>query len=49
MATYLIDENLPLLPFWDNDQFIHISTFSGINSHTDIWQYALEKELTIVT
>lgn len=49
MITYLIDENMPFLPFWSRDKFVHVNDIPFIHSDTDIWKYALENHLTIIT
>lgn len=48
MPGYIIDENLPVLPFWKGDDFIHASRFT-FTSDTQIWQFAIEQEMTIIT
>ncbi len=47
--TYLIDENMPFLPFWNREQFVHVNEISSIHSDTDIWEYAIKNHLTIIT
>lgn len=47
--TYLIDENMPFLPFWNRDRFVHVNDIPSIHSDTDIWEYALKNRLTIIT
>ena len=49
MITYLIDENMPFLPFWNSERFIHVTDLPLINLDTDIWEYALKNELIIIT
>jgi|SRR5665647_1147122 len=49
MITYLIDENMPLLPFWNKESFIHVIDLPFINLDSDIWDYALKNRLVIVT
>ena len=49
MATYLIDENMPHLTIWKNNRFIHVIDLPFINSDSDIWHYAMESNLVIIT
>ena len=50
MRVYILDENLPTgVPFWNNEKFVHVSSLAGIESDTDIWQYAMKANLIIVT
>ena len=49
MITYLIDENMPLLPFWDTQRFVHVTDIPSIHTDTDIWEYALKYDLIIIT
>ena len=50
MVKYLIDENLPAyLPALNSDFFVHVSEIPFVDLDSDIWQYALNNELTIVT
>jgi predicted nuclease of predicted toxin-antitoxin system len=49
MTTYLIDENMPFLPFWSKDRFVHVNDIPFIHSDTDLWEYALKNHLTIIT
>ena len=49
MITYVIDENMPFLPFWDPINFAHVKDIPFIKSDTDIWDYAFQNQLTIIT
>ena len=50
MFNYLIDENLPCdLPFWDKENFTHLSEVLNVKYDTDIWQYAIKNDLIIIT
>ena len=47
---YLIDENLPYyFSLWNNDEFLHVHDLKGIATDIEIWDYAKENELIIVT
>lgn len=50
MVKYLIDENLPFFfPVLKTESFIHISQFPLIEGDSDIWTYALQHNLIIIT
>lgn len=49
MITYLIDENMPFLPFWNKERFVHVTDIPAIHFDTDIWNYALNNGLIIIT
>ena len=50
MAKYLIDINLPYyFSFWNNEDYIHQSDILNTAEDTEIWQYAEENDLTILT
>lgn len=50
MAVYIIDENLPsTISIWNNEKFIHILEISENFSDSDIWQYAINNNLIIIT
>ena len=49
MFTYLIDENMPFLPIWNKEDFVHVTDLPFIHFDTDIWSYAFENQLTIIT
>lgn len=50
MFNYLVDENLPsTIPYWSKKNFIHASRLINIRYDTDIWQYAIQNDLVIIT
>jgi predicted nuclease of predicted toxin-antitoxin system len=49
MITYLIDENMPFMPFWDRETYVHVNDLPFISSDTDIWDYAFQNQLIIIT
>jgi len=50
MFNYLIDENLPSdLPFWNKENFTHLSEVLNVKYDTDIWLYAIKNDLIIIT
>lgn len=50
MVKFIIDANLPLLfSLWNNKKFIHVYELNDEMSDEEIWNYAKERELTIVT
>lgn len=49
MITYLIDENMPFLPFWNAERFVHVTDIPTVHLDTDIWEYALKHDLIIIT
>ena len=50
MPKYLIDANLPYkFSLWQKDGFIHIADINPFWSDTEIWNYAKEHNLIIVT
>jgi len=50
MLRFIIDENLPYrFKLWNNEGFVHVNDVEGIKSDPDIWQYAKENNLIIVT
>ena len=47
---YLIDENLPAkIQLWKSAEFIHVTEIKVAMDDFDIWKYAQENQLTIVT
>ncbi len=47
---YLIDENLPdCLSVWSSNDFLHVTKITKSISDKEIWKYALEKGLIILT
>ncbi len=50
MPKYLIDANLPYyFSLWRSDDYIHLSDINDSWSDEEVWNYAKEKGLTIVT
>jgi len=50
MTKYLIDVNLPRhIPLWENQEFIHQVDINDEWSDQEIWKYAKENSLTIVS
>jgi predicted nuclease of predicted toxin-antitoxin system len=50
MTHYLIDENLPYyFSLWDSDKFIHVHDLERIKTDNEIWDYAKENDLIIVS
>jgi predicted nuclease of predicted toxin-antitoxin system len=50
MLKYLIDANLPYyFSLWASDEYIHVKDINDEWSDSQIWQYAKERNLTIVT
>ena len=50
MPKYLIDVNLPYyFSLWNTDEYIHQRDVDARASDTDIWQYARQHNLTILT
>ena len=49
-SSFLVDVNLPkYFSFFNNDNFIFVSDINLQMSDTEIWNYALEKNLVILT
>ena len=47
---YLIDENLPdCLNVWSSKDFLHVTKITKSIPDKEIWKYALENNLTILT
>ena len=47
---YLIDENLPdRLIAWSSDNFLHVTKITRSIADNEIWNYALENDLIILT
>lgn len=47
---YLIDENLPdSLVAWSSEDFPHVTKITKSVSDEEIWKYAVENDLTILT
>jgi len=50
MTKYLIDENLPTdLKVWSSPEFIHILDIPECHTDSEIWKYALDHSLNILT
>lgn len=50
MPKFLIDENLPhKFSLWDDEEFVHQYELDRIKSDEEIWEYAKNNELTIIT
>ncbi len=50
MTRYLIDENLPYyFSLWNSKMFVHVNDLPSIKTDNEIWEYAKENDLIIVT
>ena len=50
MALYLIDVNLPYyFSLWNNDKYIHQRDINDEWNDEQIWKYAKENNMTIIT
>ncbi len=50
MAKFLIDANLPyLFSLWKSNDFLHVVEIDDELSDEEIWNYAKENSLTIIT
>ncbi|HKK10948.1 MAG TPA: DUF5615 family PIN-like protein [Bacteroidales bacterium] len=50
MIKYLVDENLPYyFSLWNKPEFIHVYDLNQVKTDEYIWNYAKEKNLTIIT
>lgn len=49
MITYLVDENMPFMSFWNRERFVLVTDIPFIHLDTDIWENALKNELIIIT
>ena len=50
MPKYLIDVNLPyFISLWNNQDYIHQNDILNTSPDTEIWKYAKESEMTIVS
>jgi predicted nuclease of predicted toxin-antitoxin system len=50
MAKYLIDVNLPYrFALWKGEDYVHQYDINDESTDSEIWEYARERSLTIVT
>jgi len=50
MPQFLIDPNLPYrFELWNSEEFVHVFDLNDTWSDEEIWNYAKENELTIVS
>ena len=50
LLKYLVDANLPInCPPWQSEEFIHVINLNPSWNDADIWEYALENALTIIS
>lgn len=50
MSEFLVDVNLPYkFKLWHNERFLHVRELDDEWSDSQIWQYAKERGLTIIT
>lgn len=50
MAKYLIDANLPYrFSIWSGREYVHVYDIDDALPDSKIWEYAREKDLTIIT
>ena len=50
MKKYIIDANLPYyFSLWNNEEYIHVIDIDPHMKDSEIWKYAKEKNLIIVT
>ena len=50
MPTFLIDVNLPYyFGLWNTEEYIHQMDIAPRAKDKEIWQYAIEHDLTIIT
>lgn len=50
MAEYLIDVNLPYyFKLWNTSEYIHQTDINPLAKDKEIWEYAKENNLTIIT
>ena len=50
MTEYLVDVNLPYkFKLWHDQRFQHVKEIDDEWSDSEIWQYAKDRELTIIT
>ncbi len=50
MPNYLIDANLPYyFSIWSGQKFLHVNDINDAMPDSEIWEYAKQHDLTIVT
>lgn len=50
MARFIVDANLPFhFSLWNNPNFVHVFQIDDSWSDKQIWEYARENNLTIIT
>ena len=50
MLAFIVDENLPYyFSIWNDKKFIHVIDLEISFSDSEIWEYAKQKNLTIIT
>lgn len=50
MPEFIINANLPSrIPIWNNTKFVDVLSINPLWDDDEIWEYAKEKELTIIT
>jgi predicted nuclease of predicted toxin-antitoxin system len=50
MTKFIVDANLPYyFSIWESDKFIHVFDINDSMSDEEIWEYAKEHDLTIIT
>jgi predicted nuclease of predicted toxin-antitoxin system len=50
MSKYIIDANLPYyFSLWNNEDYVHVIDIDPHMKDSEIWKYAKENDLTIVT
>ncbi len=50
MSKFIIDANLPsFLHLWNSEKFIHVFNIKDTMEDEEIWEYAKENKLTIIT
>ncbi|MBX9807293.1 MAG: DUF5615 family PIN-like protein, partial [Flavobacteriaceae bacterium] len=50
MSKFLIDANLPYyFSLWNNPDFIHLKDINDEWTDEQVWAYAKEKKMTIIT
>jgi len=50
VVSFIVDENLPYyFALWKGQQFVHVFDIGDSMTDDDIWNYAKEHDLTIIT